>query len=236
MTIKIKCRKCEAKFSVKDAAAGRRVKCRQCAAPIKVPVPKAAEEELLNFDMAAYGNDPSGNEPSGGTQPLPRRRKKKTTGSESNPGRKWDFEDPLLWFVVPVAAAVLVFLATMIHLRIGGIIAMLIVAVAGFVVFVAYWRIVLHAFGESGLSGLLCLFLPFYIVYWVLTEWHATRKSFLAWAFATWTITATTVSFYVAFGIWFTEAISTLNEIQERQIQERQIQEREVQAEADPAP
>ena len=117
MAIKIKCRKCEAKFSVKDAAAGRRVKCRECGAPIKVPVPKTEEEELLDFDTAAYGDDPSGdeppgNEPSGWTQPLPRRRKKKTTSSESNAGsgRKWNLENPLLWLVVPVAAAVLCFL------------------------------------------------------------------------------------------------------------------------------
>ncbi|MEO2019874.1 MAG: hypothetical protein ABGZ53_36535, partial [Fuerstiella sp.] len=83
MAIKIKCRKCDAKFSVKDAAAGRRVKCRECGAPIKVPVPKTDEEELLDSDTAAYGDEPSGDDPYGddaatGTQPLPRRRKKKS--------------------------------------------------------------------------------------------------------------------------------------------------------------
>ncbi|MEO2017260.1 MAG: TIGR03067 domain-containing protein [Fuerstiella sp.] len=81
MAIKIKCRKCEAKFSVKDAAAGRRVKCRECGAPIKVPAPKPDEEDLLDFDTAAYGDEPSGDDPyrddaSTGTQPPPRRRKK----------------------------------------------------------------------------------------------------------------------------------------------------------------
>jgi predicted Zn finger-like uncharacterized protein len=76
MAIRIKCSKCEAKFSVKDAAAGQRVKCRECGAPIKVPVPKTDEDELLNFDAAAYGDDPSGDDASTGTQPLPRRRKK----------------------------------------------------------------------------------------------------------------------------------------------------------------
>ena len=84
MAIKIKCRKCEAKFSVKDAAAGRRVKCRECGAPIKVPVPKTDEDELLDFDAAAYGDDPSGDDPYGddvstATQPLPRRRSKKSS-------------------------------------------------------------------------------------------------------------------------------------------------------------
>ena len=51
MTIKIKCRKCEAKFHVKDAAAGRRVECRECGVPIKVPLPRPDEEELLNFEL-----------------------------------------------------------------------------------------------------------------------------------------------------------------------------------------
>jgi predicted Zn finger-like uncharacterized protein len=75
MTIKIKCRKCEAKFRVKDAAAGRRVKCRQCGVPIKVPVPTTDEEELLNFDAAAYGDDPT--TVAGPDTMPPRRRKKK---------------------------------------------------------------------------------------------------------------------------------------------------------------
>ena len=60
MAINIKCRKCEAKFSIKDAAAGRRVKCRRCGAAIKVPVPRTDEEQLLDFDADAYGDEPSG--------------------------------------------------------------------------------------------------------------------------------------------------------------------------------
>ena len=233
MAIKIKCKKCESRFSVKDAAAGRRVKCRECGVPIKVPVPKTDEEELLNFDAAAYGDDPSGDDPYGddpsdGMQPLPRRRKKKRTGSESAAasGRKWDLENPLLWFVVPVAAAVLVFLPSMINLRIGGIMWMLIGSVAGFVAFICWWKIMSLAFAESGLTGLLCLLVPFYIFYFVATEWHATKKMFLVQVVAGLTLIVTEVSFDVAFAIRLTEVISTYNEIQER----------EVQAEADAAP
>ena len=163
----------------------------------------------------------------------PRRRKKKTTGSESSAGsgRKWNLENPLLWFVIPFAAALLVFLTTMMNLRIGGSIAMLIVAVAGFVAFVASLMIVVHAFGESGLAGLLCLFVPFYILYYVATEWHATKKMVLFQAVATLTLILAKVSLSVAFGIWFTEAISTYNEIQKQKIQEE-----EVQAEAEAVP
>ena len=84
MAIRIKCSKCEAKFSVKDAAAGRRVKCRECGTPIKVPVPKTDEEELLDFDAAAYGDGPSGDDASNGPQRLPRRRSKKS----STPGKR----------------------------------------------------------------------------------------------------------------------------------------------------
>ncbi|MEO2013966.1 MAG: hypothetical protein ABGZ53_06305, partial [Fuerstiella sp.] len=205
-------------FSVKDAAAGRRVKCRECGAPIKVPVPKTDEGELLNFDAAAYGDDAST-----GTQPLPRRRKKKVKSSSDSAavsGGKWNLENPLVWFVVPFAAALLVFLTTMMHLRIGGSIAMLIGSVAGCVAFVASLMIVIHAFGESGLAGLLCLFVPFYILYWVATEWHATKKMFLVQVVAGLTVMATYFSFSVAFGIWITEAISTYNEIQEREVQD----------------
>ena len=74
MAIKIQCRECEAKFGVKDAATGRRVKCRQCGAAIKVP--RTDEEELLDFDTVAYGDEPSGDDAAIGTRPLPRRRRK----------------------------------------------------------------------------------------------------------------------------------------------------------------
>ena len=234
MAIKIKCRKCEAKFSVKDAAAGRRVKCRECGAPIKVPVPKTEEEELLDFDTAAYGDDPSGdeppgNEPSGGTQPLPRRRKKKRTGSESAAasGGKWNLENPLLWFVVPVAAAVLVFPAMMINLRIGGFMAILIFYVFLFVAFVAWWKILSLAFAESGLTGLLCLFLPFYILYFVATEWHATKKMYFVNVVAVLTVIVTEVSYNHAIVILLTDVMSTFNE---------HMEHIEAQPEADAAP
>ena len=237
MAIKIKCRKCEAKFSVKDAAAGRRVKCRECGAPIKVPVPKTEEEELLDFDTAAYGDDPSGdeppgNEPSGGTQPLPRRRKKKTTGSESGSGRKWNLENPLLWFVVPVTSAVLVYVTTMFDLRLGGGITKLIVAVAWLVAFICWWKILALAFDESGLAGLLCLLVPFYILYFVATEWHAAKKMFLVQVVAGLTLTSCYQSFHEASSVWFVHAISTIEQMQEQQMQERI----EAQAEADAAP
>ena len=81
MTIKIKCRKCEAKFRVKDAAAGRRVKCRECGVPIKVPLPRPDEEELLNFDAAAYGRrSVAAVDPSGGTQCTTTSAKEKNNG------------------------------------------------------------------------------------------------------------------------------------------------------------
>ena len=224
MTIKIKCRKCEAKFRVKDAAAGRRVKCRECGVPIKVPVPTTDEEELLNFDAAAYGDDPT--TVAGPDTMPPRRRKKKTTGSESSAGsgRKWNLENPLLWFVVPVASAALVFMAMMIHFPTGWFAFKAILAVCILVSFITFWMIVFHAFGESVLSGLLCLFLPFYILYWVATEWHATKKMFLASIFAQLTVGMLFFSIFVYGTI--IEATSNVTKIQEG----------EVQAEADAAP
>ncbi len=80
MAIKIKCGKCEAKFSVKDAAAGRRVKCRECGAPIRVPVPKTDEEELLDFDASDGDGDGEEYQP---YVPRSRKRKKRKEEEES---------------------------------------------------------------------------------------------------------------------------------------------------------
>jgi formylglycine-generating enzyme required for sulfatase activity len=203
MAIKIKCRKCEAKFSVKDAAAGRRVKCRECGPPIKVPVPKTDEEELLDFDAAAYGDDVST-----GTQPLPRRRKKKVKSS-SEPaaasGGKWNLENPVLLLVVPVAAALLVFLTMKMHYGIGGIIATVIVSVAAIVGGICSYKI--FRLSEIGPKhGLLFAFVPILvpltILYIVATEGHAAKKIFLVQVVALLTVLIVLgVSFSMVFGI-----------------------------------
>ncbi|MEO2026281.1 MAG: hypothetical protein ABGZ23_10425, partial [Fuerstiella sp.] len=112
MAIKIKCRKCDAKFSVKDAAAGRRVKCRQCGVPIKVPVPKTDEEELLNFDAAAYDDDP-GTVAGRDTMPPRAKKKKKLSSSGESSASGWksmlDPEKPVVWVVAPTSIALVVF-------------------------------------------------------------------------------------------------------------------------------
>ena len=58
----------------------------------------------------------------------------------------------------------------------GMIIAIIIGGVATGIGFV---RILITAFRESSSQGLLCMFVPFYEIYYVITRWRDTRKPFI---------------------------------------------------------
>ncbi|HIE95455.1 MAG TPA: hypothetical protein EYQ63_00230 [Fuerstia sp.] len=212
MAIKIKCRKCDAKFSVKDAAAGRRVKCRQCGVPIKVPVPKTDEEELLNFDAAAYDDDP-GTVAGRDTMPPRAKKKKKLSSSGESSASGWksmlDPEKPVVWVVAPTSIALVVFFTTAINLTVGYGFYLLFALPASLVVFFTFWMLVIRAFGESWLKGLLCLFTP-YFFYWVATEWYDTKKTFRVMGFAILLLFTSELALEAAVRAWFTEAVLEL--------------------------
>ncbi|MEO2017368.1 MAG: hypothetical protein ABGZ53_23690, partial [Fuerstiella sp.] len=144
------------------------------------------------------GDDPYGDDASTGTQPLrankppPRTSKRKkqrsrseTAGSDTESHFRLTLDNPLLWIAAALIPALFVYITTMINLKFGGLLFSLIVSPAGLVAFVASLGVLVKAFQESVFNGLLCLFIPFFIFYWVATEWHTTRKMFQAWMLAT---------------------------------------------------
>ena len=211
MAIKIKCRKCDAKFSVKDAAAGRRVKCRECGAPIKVPVPKTDEEELLNFDAAAYDDDP-GTVAGRDTMPPRAKKKKKRSSSGESPASGWksmlDPEKPLVWVVAPSGIALVVFFMTAINPRVGSGFYLLFAIPASLVVTFTFFMLVIRAFGEHWIKGVVCfLFWP-YLFYWVATEWYDTKKTFRVMGFAMLLLFTSEMALLAAYRAWATELVT----------------------------
>ncbi|MEO2017937.1 MAG: hypothetical protein ABGZ53_26595 [Fuerstiella sp.] len=133
MAIKIKCSKCEAKFSVKDAAAGRRVKCRECAAPIKVPrgqpipAPKKKADHGDSFqdgleEAMAAGSPPDSDADELFQAALPPKKKAKRKRSRS--AKQPEKREKTKWTVANGLRCVLA--------------ALLLQVIAAFVVFVPY--------------------------------------------------------------------------------------------------
>ena len=52
MPIKVRCKECNASFSVKDEAAGKRVRCKACSAPVKVPSGQPKKKRRSSSDSA----------------------------------------------------------------------------------------------------------------------------------------------------------------------------------------
>ncbi|QDV48569.1 MJ0042-type zinc finger domain-containing protein [Gimesia fumaroli] len=52
MPIKVRCKECDASFSVKDEAAGKRVRCKKCSAPVKVPSGQPKKKRRSKSDSA----------------------------------------------------------------------------------------------------------------------------------------------------------------------------------------
>ncbi|MCA9014585.1 MAG: hypothetical protein KDA77_04555, partial [Planctomycetaceae bacterium] len=52
MPIKVRCKECNASFSVKDEAAGKRVRCKECGAPVKVSASQPKKKQSSSSESA----------------------------------------------------------------------------------------------------------------------------------------------------------------------------------------
>lgn len=166
MAIKIKCRKCEAKFSVKDAAAGRRVKCRECAVPIKVPggQPIRAPKEKVDHgdgfldgleEAMAADSPPESDDDELFQAAIPPKKKAKRKRSRS--AKQPEKREETKWTVANglrcVLAALLlqVIAALVVFLPFGGLVSLPCVLVASVVAFIGQ-AMCLKAPKDAGIS------------------------------------------------------------------------------------
>lgn len=122
-------------------------------------------------------------------QPAQRRRRKPSRAGKSKPKKKrrvskYDdsesmFCNPLVWLVFPIVATVFTILVFAIFPMCGLAIAV-ILALRGFGLnLIGSIRLMVDAFREELVCGLLYLFLPFYAFYYLVTRWEQQKSAFL---------------------------------------------------------
>jgi hypothetical protein len=174
MAIKVACA-CGKKLSVKDEHAGRRVKCPECQQPLRIPRPKVEEE---SFDDEWDTSDEWGTDDEYEASPLPaRRRRSSSSNNASTKKRKkrsaktdwsWSFENPLLWVATLVIVGLLVCIVTLINPLAGARVFLILRALSGLTAGIAFWILIFAGFKDGFLTGIMCWFLPFFNIYFVL--------------------------------------------------------------------
>lgn len=190
MPIKVKCPQCYEKYQLADKLAGKKVRCKQCGEPIQIPnprqrpaqsrpsrkrsapakrrppKPKPVADDYGIDDFDDYGDDFAAPAP-----PRPSRsrgrRKKSSSSSGSFQQRAWMIFGGifLLFFLISLFSPTFRVVFT-------------ILAVLSGLVF-SLWgglSILVEAFKEDIVCGLLYLFAPFYSWYFVFSRWQKTRK------------------------------------------------------------
>lgn len=76
MSISVRCKKCSAKYKLKEELAGKKIRCRECQSPIRVPAPVVEDEDdFLNALSGAEEGSSAWDDMD--EDPLPKPRKKK---------------------------------------------------------------------------------------------------------------------------------------------------------------
>jgi hypothetical protein len=174
MVIKVSCT-CGKKISAKDEFAGRRVKCPACKKPLRIPEANVEEE---SYEDEWDTSDEWGTDDENEASPPPARRRR---ASSSNAGSKkkrkkrsaktdwsWSFENPLLWVATLVIVGLLVCIVTLINPLAGARVFLILKAISGLTAGIAFWILIFAGFKDGFLTGIMCWFVPFFNIYFVL--------------------------------------------------------------------
>ena len=176
MAIKVVCA-CGKQLSAKDEQAGKRVKCPACKEPLRIPKPKVEEE---SYDDEWDTSDEWGTDDEDEASPPPARRRR---ASNSNAGSKkkrkrkkrsaktdwsWSFENPLLCVATLVIVGLLVCIVTLINPLAGARVFLILRGLCGLTAGVAFWILILAGLKDGFLTGIMCWFVPFFNIYFVL--------------------------------------------------------------------
>jgi hypothetical protein len=207
MAIKVACA-CGKKLSVKDEYAGRRVKCPSCKKPLQIPKPKVEEE---SYDDEWDTSDEWGTDDENEESPPPARRRR---ASSSNAGSKkkrkkrsaktdwsWSFENPLLWVATLVIVGLLVCIVTLINPLAGVRVFIILRGLSCLTAFVAFWILIFAGFKDGFLTGLMCWFVPFFNIYFVLNACHEKKTTLCVLYFQIAIMLVSYISLSVSFGL-----------------------------------
>jgi uncharacterized membrane protein len=167
MSIEATCDECFYTYKVKEQNAGKKFRCKECDAVVTVPVP-GEEEDLLGFEDEF--EDPE-------SEPIPVKKR-----SKSKKKKKPDQSDSFITQRTMILGGVVLIL--FVGSFVSPALSMLFFAVAGISGFAyALWggiSLIVMAFSEDVVCGLLYLFLPLYSLYYLVSRWPETKKPFVA--------------------------------------------------------
>lgn len=210
--IHVPCPGCNKKLGIAEKFAGRLVLCPACRTKVRVPTPEqpAVEEleeleELEEIEEVLPAGPPRGGitkeagprrpEPEPGyedEEDRPRRRRRKIPKPRR---RKLKYEqeggifsegifgmEVFTVVMIGVALLSLPLLALSFVPAVGPIFALLAMALGAILSMAGGIWLLIVAFSEDSTTGLLCLFVPFYMFYFILTEFETCKRPFFVYA------------------------------------------------------
>lgn len=164
MTISVTCTECNKQYRLADAMAGKSFACKECSARIKVPVGSGIRSSTEHND----DQEPK-------ALPKRARRPKPSKVKKSTPRRSRFLDDlsPGIQFAgAAVVALLIVGLLAVAFPRLAFVLAGGVMAVSALFNITVGFMVLLKAFEEDVLCGLLMLFVPMYGLYYVVSRWH----------------------------------------------------------------
>jgi hypothetical protein len=176
--ISVQCDYCFQEYKVKPTLAGKRVKCKECGHAIRIPRP-GEEEDPYAEDEFATG--------SAQNAPPPRRTDTRRSAGQATHKRKQAssaVSDSTLLLVLGGAGGgglLLLVVVGIVFPLLGGLLSLLMIGLGGMVSGGAGIWIVVIAFQDDTLQGVLTLLVPFYLVYYAITRWDTSKFAFLTY-------------------------------------------------------
>jgi hypothetical protein len=99
-----------------------------------------------------------------------KKRKRKTRSATT--GWDWSLENPLLWIATLLSVGLLVCIVTLINPLAGARVVVILTGLNSLTAGVAFWILIFAGFKDDFFSGLMCWFVPFYNIYFVLNFCH----------------------------------------------------------------
>jgi hypothetical protein len=170
MALTFFCKNCGKQFTVDESMAGRHGRCKQCGHEFDIPkVPPAAQPAPITADVYIGTLQPVAVMPAKTNQTSP------AEFAWLGPITKYALlAGAAVWLIGIILAACRIGLGAMAAL--GGVflIGMLMVSTGGITSLIV-------PFFESAVQGLLCFFVPFYQLYYLITRWQPMKRPFLLW-------------------------------------------------------
>ena len=166
MNVEAVCRHCDWSCLLSESESRRRHYCGRCGGLLRVRSSSAAPQSPATGVTDTLGSQPH---VAGSAE----------THRSDRFVSDWSLDSVVTWLLVPLVCLLAGLVAVWAEPRLGLLVCGMISAIAGLVSFLAMLTLVLAVFAEGPLPGLAALFLPPFLLFWVVTHWTSARSGFL---------------------------------------------------------